>query len=249
MTTKSIEPVINLPLTLSIVFFSILLGFGFLSLWKTSRLGETQSASETIQNLATTIAIAFGGIWAYYSFDIQEQAERANTALLSEQAKLQELKKDIENTEASTISMDFKVVNYASPHKDYMDETKGLIIEINIENKGKSKLVYNLDRKPMVVYEVEAAGRFLKRIDARYPNVYDEISSDEKTQSTYMKRVVSLKSSKKTLSYFATVKPKTLYYVVFSTELDPSDYEKDDFKDICSDESCNWFVSRYIYID
>lgn len=64
-----------------------------------------------------------------------------------------------------------------------------------------------------------------------------------------MKRLVSLKSSKKTLSYFTTVKSETLYYVVFSTELDPLDYEKEDFKDICTDENCSWFVSKYIYVE
>lgn len=199
--------------------------------------------STIFHNFISALAIIIGGLWVIASFNLAKQVETANQNLDLKKKEIEEKQLLIDNTEASIISIDHKVINYHSPESP---NTMGLIIEVKIKNSGKSRLTFNLDKNPLTVYNIEAKDHMLLKKRALNPIVYSTIGSkSDGEKSRPLSKFISLKSSERILSYFVTVDKDELYYITFKSQLDSTESAEK----ICGQEDCSWFVSKYVFIE
>ena len=241
-------------LIVAVLFF---LGAYIYTRWRSASITKDESGkiadyATILQNLAVFISILVAGGWAGYTFDALKQKESAELVY-------NQLKEKINNTESSDIKIDVEIVNYQSELAKNDERTKGLIINVTIANKGIKRIDFDLADLPLSVYKVKAYEDKLgyeskmtpKLIKTPY-KLYDKDST-----LVHLKQWSSMIDSKRTLSYFVTVAPESMYYIVFST---PVSFKKDNsiateipddlLETKCSeDETCNWFASKYVYID
>jgi hypothetical protein len=209
------------------------------------RLSELASA---FQNFAVILSIIGTAAWAIYTFEALNQKDQA-------ELKYEELQKKIRDTESTTIEISTSVVNYSPVNED---EHKGLIIEVNIINKGSKRIEYDLTDKPLKVYKVEALGDKLGYTKLMQPTLYSKVAplGQKDVLSTPLNKWISLTESSRKLSYFVTVEPNSLYYIVFSSSDSENEHKPkeeingNDTEVICDDiDKCKWFVSKYIFTD
>lgn len=223
----------------------LLLGISYVYFYKKRDLATTQPSdfSTIFHNIISAFAIIVGGLWVLISFNLLQQVETANRNLDLKEQEITEKQLSIDNTEASIISIDHKIIDYQSPN---LEGTQGLIIEVKIKNSGKSRLIFNLDEYPLTVYNIEAKDHMIMKKKEIKPIVYSSIGSKgDGEKSRPLSKFISLKSSERVLSYFVTVEKNELYYITFKSQLDSADSAQK----ICGQEECNWFVSKYIYIN
>jgi hypothetical protein len=208
--------------------------------WSSESEKHSHYAS-ALQNIVIVISIICTGAWTIQTFGVLQQKEKAS-------ADLKELHKRINNTESTNISIKTQVVNYDSVN----DNKTGLIVEVTIKNQGKSKISFDLKDSPLKIYKVVAEGSKIGSTEVLTPKVYSELAqvttseaSKPKGENIPLDRWISLSSSERTLSYFVTLEKSSMYYIVFSTKA----LEMDTLKKECEEQSCNWFVSKYVYID
>jgi hypothetical protein len=209
------------------------------------RLSEIASA---FQNFTVIFSIIGTGAWAIYTFDALNQREEA-------ELRYKDLQNKIRDTESTTINISTNVINYSPITKDHQ---KGLIIEVNIVNKGSKKIEYDLTNNPLKVYKIEAQGDELGYTELLQPTLYSEVAplGQNNVLSTPLNKWISLTESSRSLSYFVTVEPDSLYYIVFSS---PDTMKKEELTVIDSDnevdktctviDECKWFVSKYVFTE
>lgn len=198
--------------------------------------------ASAFQNIIIVLSIVCTGAWTIQTFDVLQQKERAA-------ADLEELQERITNTESTNILINTQIVDYNSEGND--NDEKGLIIDVTIKNQGKSKVSFDLSDSPLKVYTVAASGSKVGSKGVLTPKLYSslaEVSTSDNVKAngknTPINRWISLASSERTLSYFVTLKPNEMYYIVFSSTAKNVDTVKDE----CNEDKCNWFVSKYIYV-
>jgi hypothetical protein len=202
------------------------------------RLSEITAS---LQNVFIVFSIIATGTWVIYTFDALNQREEADL-------KFKELQSKIKDTESSTIKIDSQTVDYKT---DYDPNQKGLIIEIEIVNKGNKRIIYDLTQKPLTVYKVLASNDQLGYTKKMEPTLYSEVAemNQDIIKSKPLSNWISLTQSSRKLSYFVTVDANSLYYIVFSSKdfVNPNSVSSSDLN--CANlDDCSWFVSKYVFI-
>jgi hypothetical protein len=210
------------------------------------------------QNVFIVFSICFSGIWVVYTFDALNQKEDA-------ELNYQEIKRKIRDVESSSISLEATVIPYVSPNNS--DQT-GLLIEVEIVNKGNVSLTFDLSMNPLKVYQIEAAEDEVGYTKLLEPLLYSKLAKIGKKSEKSVKfdTWVSLTQSTRTLSYFVTVDTNKLYYIAFvSPDLSIDSVVSDSdnpINPICAktsrkavedgaklnSESCKWFASKYVFV-
>lgn len=214
-----------------------------------------EAVSSSVQNFVVAASAIIAGLWAIYTFNALESREQAlldkeNAIFAKEKAQteLNELRRQINETSSSTISLSTKFIPYKTPDPKSKTDM-GLIVEVTITNKGNSKITYDLSESPLKIYKVEGSGDKLGYTELMNPVLYSKVAklNQKDKKSIPLNKWVSLANSSRTLSYFVTVEDSSLYYVVFSS---PGADEGDMTDEECGTiDKCNWFVSKYIYTD
>ncbi|KHT48367.1 hypothetical protein RJ43_19295 [Alteromonas macleodii] len=237
----------SLILLFVIVVAAVGLAFVTVRAYKNTHVDSNRALelSTTVQNIILACSLFATGFWVIYTYDVLEQREKA-------EVELKEIKRKIKDVESSNISISTEVVDYNVENDK--DQT-GLIINVNIVNKGNTKNVYDLLPTPLKVYKVYAQGDEMGYEKLLTPTLYHHLGSvyDPNSESIPLESLDSLTYSSKTLSYFVTVDKKGLYYIVFSAK-DPKTIESIEESDgttstICPDKQvCDWFVSKFVFI-
>lgn len=231
--------IISLALALLILYFIKRIDSG--------RLSEVTSS---VQNVAIAASAVVAGLWALYTFEALKARDNAVIKTEEAQLQLQELKRQIAETSSSTIRLDTKPVRYKSP---FNNDDMGLIINVTITNKGSSKITYDLSSSPLVIYKVDASDDKLGYSKKLEPTLFSKVAEigQNEYQSTPLTKWISLANSERTLSYFVTIDSNSLYYIVFSSP-NANKEDKTELNDTIECDTidkCNWFVSKYIFIE
>ena len=204
--------------------------------------------STVLQNITIICSICIAGIWVLYSFNALKQRENAEIAY-------EQLKEKINNTESTEISITHEIVPYQSSISE--DKTMGLIVNITIANKGISRMDFDFANSPVVIYKVESVQDKVGYSSELKPKLIKKPQELGTTESpinidTWASKI----NSKRTLSFFVTVEPDSLYYIVFSVPAtieqrnDNESEQSDELVEKCNkDGKCNWFASKYVFIE
>jgi hypothetical protein len=217
--------------------------FYYVRKYNSNTANNYSTASTAIYNVVAAISIMAAGIWAISTFDLLNQRDIA-------QAQLKELKDKLKNIESSKIELITEVVDYAGA--DTKTKSKGLIVKIKLTNVGNTPIEFDLSNYPVKIYEVAAKGVDMGYMKMYEPTLFSKLApingNDENTPLTSF---VSLMSSERSLSYFAVLPSKKMYYVVFSTQANffDEDEDEDEFKACDKEAGCKWFVSKYLYLN
>lgn len=147
-----------------------------------------------IQNVTLTIALIVGGIWTFYTFSTLGQQEKAKYDLIGKPSL---------NIEIETITTDPLDTNAYS----------GLIINVNIENKGTRYITLNTLDSVLCVTEI---GDFTNVEMVSIENLYLDPVMRYKRVGYTMARTISVQpNSKKTIAYYCELKNAGLYFISF----------------------------------
>ncbi|EMH2897794.1 hypothetical protein V6G10_004020 [Vibrio parahaemolyticus] len=190
--------------------------------------------AETVHYVALTTAIIGGALWAFYTFDVLHQKEKA-------EADLKEIQDRIRGTNASNISI--------SADTFQLDEGKfGILASVNIQNTGTKDvwIDWSDEDTPLVIYKVRIEQGDTLFFEKLYrPKIYAPFNL-EKKRKQHFTSLYLLVGAKKELSFYAEVEQEGMYYITFSAKTD--DELEGEIKEK-SGQTAEWFSSKYLKVE
>jgi hypothetical protein len=163
---------------------------------KKLEIPQLQAIAATVQSIALTGAVIVGGVWTWYTFHANRQADTA-------QAQFQKLKHEIETE--SRIEIDISTV----PLKVPGSERRYVLGSIQMKNVGSANTVLQLDREPIQIYQVTVGRKGEVWLPVRSPEI--KIAPTVSTPGLICEVGIT-----KQVHFVAMIEDAGLYVVTFS---------------------------------